>query len=125
MQIDKYNNYLTLALGGEVQSELKIEQFKNNYLQYFPSSKKNAILDVGPGKGEMLSCLKKEGYSNIEAVDISESVVHFVKGLGYKASLVKDLTSFLNNKVECFSLITMCDVVEHIPKDQILEILAL
>lgn len=122
--MDKYDNYIEYALGSEEQSMQKIAQFKKNYLQYFPVEKTETILDIGPGKGEMLSCLAESGYLNIEAVDISESVVNFIRKLGFRISRTNDLTSFLNTRKEQFALITMCDVVEHIADEQILDILS-
>jgi 2-polyprenyl-3-methyl-5-hydroxy-6-metoxy-1,4-benzoquinol methylase len=121
--IDEYKNYLTIALGSDGQSKLKLEQFTNNYARFFPENRDSKILDIGPGKGEMLSCLDKHGFSNIEAIDISESVVEFVTHLGYKVSLVDDLAAYLIANSGTFDLITMCDVVEHIPKHQILAIM--
>jgi 2-polyprenyl-3-methyl-5-hydroxy-6-metoxy-1,4-benzoquinol methylase len=121
--MNKYNNYLTLALGSDGQSEKKIEQFNNNYSRFFPENKSANILDIGPGKGEMLSCLNKQGFSNIEAVDISESVADFIEKLGYKCSLTNDLVAFLAENSNKYDLITICDVVEHIPKDQTLGIM--
>jgi 2-polyprenyl-3-methyl-5-hydroxy-6-metoxy-1,4-benzoquinol methylase len=121
--MDKYNNYLTIALVPDGQSVMKIEQFNNNYSRFFPDNKSAKILDIGPGKGEMLSCLNKQGFSNIEAVDISESVVDFIKKLGYKCSLTNDLVSFLAENSNRYDFITMCDVVEHIPKNQTLDIM--
>jgi spermidine synthase len=123
MIIDEYSNYLTIALGSEGQSKLKLKQFENNYTRFLPKNKNAKILDIGPGKGEMLSYLDTHGFSNIESVDISESVVEFVAQLGYKISLIDDLSVFLSANANTFDMITMCDVVEHIPKKQILTVM--
>jgi SAM-dependent methyltransferase len=122
--VNEYSNYLTIALGSDGQSKAKMEQFENNYTRFLPGNKNAKILDIGPGKGEMLSYLDKHGFSNIEAVDISVSVVEFVTQLRYKISLIDDLSAFLIANADTFDMITMCDVVEHIPKKQILNIMA-
>jgi SAM-dependent methyltransferase len=122
--INEYNNYLTLALGAGGQSKAKLEQFENNYTRFLPENKNAKALDIGPGKGEMLTYLDRHGFSNIEAVDISESVVEYVTQLGYQISLTDDLTSFLTEKADTFDIITVCDVVEHIPKKQILDVMS-
>lgn len=124
MMKSKYDNYLNIAFEGEGLSKQKIVQFEKNYTCFFPAEKDAAILDIGPGKGEMLSCLKNYGFSNTEAVDISESVVEHINKLGFKISLSTDLASFLSKRKKAFSLITMCDVVEHIPREQILDVLS-
>lgn len=120
--MDIYENYINIGLGSGVQTVAKIRQFEKNYIRFFPKDKGVDILDIGPGKGEMLSCLSGLGYTNLKAVDISASVVNFVKELGFNAYLANDLPSFL--KGQKYSLITMCDVVEHIPKNQAVEIMS-
>jgi SAM-dependent methyltransferase len=121
--MNEYDNYLTLALGTGGQSKSKLKQFENNYTRFLPENKTAKILDIGPGKGEMLSYLDKHGFSNIEAVDISESVVGYVTQFGYKISLIDDLASFLITNADTFDMVTMCDIVEHIPKKQILDVM--
>ncbi|MDR2563687.1 MAG: class I SAM-dependent methyltransferase [Prevotellaceae bacterium] len=120
---NQYDNYLAAAFEGEGQYEPKIKQFFNNYYRFFPKEKTARILDIGPGRGEMLTCLANQGFSNIESVDISESVVKFVSQLGYKISKSDDLEIFLSSYSDTFDMITMCDVVEHIPKNQILGVM--
>ena len=121
--INQYDNYLNTALGSDVQSEQKIVLFRKNYMQFLPKNKSIKILDIGPGKGEMLTMLSKAGYKNMEAVDISNSVVEYIKSIGYKITFTNDLCDFLNAHLNTFSLITMCDVLEHIPKNQTLKIM--
>ena len=122
--MDKYNNYIEYALGAGEQSKQKILQFKKNYSPFLPKDINSAILDIGPGKGEMLSFLAGNNYTNIEAVDISESVVNYIQNLNFKCTLTTDLSEFFKNRNDKYSVITMCDVVEHIPKDQILTIIS-
>jgi len=44
--------------------------------------------------------------------------------MGFKISLTNDLATFLSLHKDTFELITMCDVVEHIPKSQILTVMS-
>lgn len=122
--MDIYDNYLEIGLGAGVQSELKINQFIKNYSSYFPREKQASILDVGPGKGEMLSCLSKLGYTNIEGADISESVVKFIQSIGFKGIRTDNISEYLRSKPSHYSLITFCDVVEHIPKQEVVTIMS-
>lgn len=120
--MDIYENYINIGLGSGEQTVAKIRQFERNYKRFFPINKEVDILDIGPGKGEMLTCLSGLGYTNLQAVDISASVVQFIKALGFQGALANDLPSFL--KGQKFALITMCDVVEHIPKNLVIEIMS-
>lgn len=121
--MDKYDNYIHLGLGAGSQSETKIKQFTQNYSGYFPADQHAAILDIGPGKGELLTCLSRKGYTNLTGTDISASVVEYISKLGFQAVQSDNLCEFLANKQDHYAMITLCDVVEHIPKNQILEIM--
>jgi len=122
--MNQYDNYISEALGDGEQNELKIRQFKSNYSFFFPKDQDVKCLDIGPGKGELLTCLSVLGYYNIEAVDISKSVAEYISQLGHKITLTDNLTSFLTEHKDTYSLITMCDVVEHIPKANIIEVIS-
>lgn len=121
--MDKYRNYIEHALDGGEPSRLKIAQFIKNYSVYFPKDKNSNILDIGPGKGEMLMTLSSLGFTNMEAIDISQSVVDYVENLNFKCTISTNTVAFLQNKKEYYSLVTMCDVVEHISKDEILNMI--
>lgn len=121
--MDIYDNYLEIGLGAGTLSELKIKQFVRNYAQFFPTDKNAHLLDVGPGKGEMLTCLSRMGYTNLQGADISESVVSHIKSLGFEGVRTLNLVEYLQSKPNYFSMITFCDVVEHIPKDAIVSIM--
>jgi 2-polyprenyl-3-methyl-5-hydroxy-6-metoxy-1,4-benzoquinol methylase len=121
--MNPYDNYIHTALGNGAQSKQKIALFRKNYQQYLSKDKSIRILDIGPGKGEMLTMLSESGYSNIEAIDISKSVVDYIQLLGYKVTLATDLCEFLKANQNSFALITMCDVLEHIPKNQTIMII--
>ena len=122
--MDKYEDYVHIGLGTGGPSEIKIRQFERNYARCFPSDKAAAILDIGPGKGEMLTCLSRKGFTNLEGVDISASVVDFIGELGFEGSQSDDLSTFLEERKGKYDMITLCDVIEHIPKHQIVDILS-
>lgn len=119
--MDIYNNYLKFGLGKSKPSEEKIKQFQKNYSRYFPANKNARILDIGPGKGEMLLCLSKNGYKHVEAIDISDSVVEYCKDIGFNNVYKCDIVDY-SNEENRYDMITMCDVVEHIAKDNICDI---
>ena len=96
-----------------------------HHRKYFPSNKDAAILEIGPGFGAMLECLRKVcGYTNIAAVDISPEVVESCnKVLPGSTVLAEDTAAFLKNRPNKFDLILMFHILEHIPKDDIIPIL--
>jgi 2-polyprenyl-3-methyl-5-hydroxy-6-metoxy-1,4-benzoquinol methylase len=87
--------------------------------KYFPSEKDAAILEIGPGFGALIDCLRNRcGYTNVRAVDISPEVVNAVNQVVPDSTmLVEDTTAFLRNRPEAFDLVLMLHVLEHVPKD--------
>ncbi len=118
-----YDNYLDTAFDEHKQADFKIKQFEKNYWKFFPKNRDAAILDIGPGRGEMLTCLKNRGYNNIKAIDISSSIVTFCTQMGYECELVNNTTFYLKQHQQKYDLITLCDVLEHVPKGDVLELL--
>lgn len=102
---------------------MPLKQFKKNYFRFFPKNKNAKILDIGPGRGEMLTCLHNEGYVNLKAIDISSSITNFCINLGYDCELVVNTQSYLAQHKNTYDLISMCDVLEHIPKVKAIDIL--
>lgn len=118
-----FDNYLDTAFGEHMQADFKIKQFKKNYFHFFPKDKNAKILDIGPGRGEMLTCLYNEGYVNLKAIDISSSITDFCVKLGFNCELVENTQSYLEQHKNTYDFISMCDVLEHIPKANAIDIL--
>jgi 2-polyprenyl-3-methyl-5-hydroxy-6-metoxy-1,4-benzoquinol methylase len=95
--------------------------FYKNYSKFI-KSRKERILDVGCGMGHFLYFLKSFGCNNVTGIDVSAACVDFClsKGLGVQENLhVIDMVSFLEQKGACFDLVVMNDVIEHLPKEDI------
>jgi SAM-dependent methyltransferase len=90
--------------------------------QALPGDKGAHILDVGCGFGQLLSALQREGYSQAMGIDVNEVAVNAcrAKGLAVEQIMVQD---FATHSPQRFDLITMSHVLEHLPKDQIIEVL--
>jgi 2-polyprenyl-3-methyl-5-hydroxy-6-metoxy-1,4-benzoquinol methylase len=78
---------------------------------------------VGNGRGEMLSCMKDWGYENYLGIDISPSTIDFCKSLDLPCELVEDSTAYLTANPDSCDVITLLDVLEHIPKQEIIPFL--
>lgn len=120
------DSYLNVSASDYKQSEDKIKVFKYNYAKYFPIDKGATLLDIGPGLGEMLTLWKQLGYKNIMAVDVSREVVEYCKKMALgEVILITKFQDFLRGHKESLDLITMIDVIEHIDKNEILEVCSL
>jgi 2-polyprenyl-3-methyl-5-hydroxy-6-metoxy-1,4-benzoquinol methylase len=95
------------------------------YHDCLPTDKKSRILDIGCGDGKFLFFLKKNGYTEIEGLELSyrlaeEAAVH----VDCPISVVDDSIDFLKKKLKCYQTITLNDVLEHIEKKDTIEFLS-
>jgi 2-polyprenyl-3-methyl-5-hydroxy-6-metoxy-1,4-benzoquinol methylase len=92
--------------------------------RYFPADKGAAILEIGPGFGNLLAHLHSCGYQNLSAVDVSLEVVETCNEvLPGSTTLAEDTGEFLSQRPEKFDLVLMLHVLEHVPRDQIIPLL--
>lgn len=118
-----FDSYIENSFDGEKQATFKFKQFEINYKKYFPLSKDANVLDIGIGRGEMLSCYEKWGYQNYLGIDISPSTVKFCKSIGLNCQVVEDSGQYLKEHKETFDLITLIDVLEHISREFVVSFL--
>lgn len=113
-----FDNYIETSFGEFQQADFKLKQFNVNYRRFFPVDKNAAVLDIGVGRGEMLTCMKNWGYSQYQGMDISPSTINFCQTLGLHCSLAGDSLEWLRRYQGAFTLVTLLDVLEHIKKEQ-------
>ena len=118
-----YDHYVEHSFGERAQSLPKRCLFEYNYRDYFPVNKSSPVLDLGVGRGEMLSCMRDWGYSNYIGIDISSSTIGFCQSIGLACSRVENTESWLNQNANRFAFITLLDVLEHIPRNKCIEFL--
>ena len=117
-----FEKYIENSFDSHHQANFKFHQFELNYKKYFKKSVSLNTLDIGVGRGEMLRCMKKWGH-NYHGIDISPSTVNFCKKLDLSCELVDDTEFWLNNHQKQFDIITCLDVLEHIPKEHLINFL--
>jgi len=88
-----------------------------------PGNKNARILDIGCGFGQMLIRLREEGFSEISGIDIGNESVDFCKSQGLNVSQISSIPEFAAGCKDRYELIIMSHVLEHIPKDQVIETL--
>lgn len=117
-----FDNYVEISFDGFRQAKFKFRQFELNYRRYFPDDKSVAVVDIGIGRGEMLTCMRDWGF-NYRGVDISPSTVRFCRSLGLNCEAVEDTAAWLRSNENKFSIITCLDVLEHVPRDHTIDFL--
>jgi 2-polyprenyl-3-methyl-5-hydroxy-6-metoxy-1,4-benzoquinol methylase len=117
-----FDNYIETSFDGFEQAKFKFEQFEINYKHYFPEKNGMQVLDIGIGRGEMLTCMREWGF-DYQGIDISPSTVRFCQSLNLKCQIVEDTAAWLLNNKETFALITCLDVLEHVQREHTIEFL--
>lgn len=123
-----YENYEpTLSTGQLYNDENKEKKlmrryFERNYLSEFPTDRGISILDIGCGKGMYINACLENGYDNVTGIDLSLSNIDFCISQGYKVEQ-QDMMEFLVKKNNQYDVIMFNDVIEHLKKDEIFEIL--
>lgn len=96
--------------------------FKLNYLKHLPEDKGCKILDIGCGKGTFLLSSIKYGYKNVEGIDVSEENIDFCRKQNLKCLRIDGIT-FLKENLGIYDVIIFNDVIEHLTKNEIVEML--
>jgi SAM-dependent methyltransferase len=82
-------------------------------------------LDVGCGYGNFLYFLQSEGFTETRGIDLNSQQLEVARSLGVRNVQCCEGKEFLRSSVGKFDFISAIDVVEHMPKDQVLEFLDL
>jgi 2-polyprenyl-3-methyl-5-hydroxy-6-metoxy-1,4-benzoquinol methylase len=99
--------------------------FRSNYERYFREKPTDAkILEIGCNKGYLLKELFDRNYNELYGIDLSPLDIEKAKQVVPEAKLeCADAFEYLGEHKECFDLILMKAVLEHVPKDQVLPML--
>ena len=112
-------HYEAINPGGLHRSH--IEDYQSQFADFLPPDRKAKIVDLGCGKGFVVQFLLREGYENVLGVDVSPEQVEFGKNLGLPV-VHADALSFLRDN-KGFDLVICTDLVEHLGKDEIVDLL--
>jgi 2-polyprenyl-3-methyl-5-hydroxy-6-metoxy-1,4-benzoquinol methylase len=103
-----------------------IEYKKKIIEPFFPENRKIKVLDVACGFGMFLEAARRSGYENCEGQDISETATLYAKNKLHLNVTKSDLEIFLKSRQpESYDVITAINIIEHIKKDKIQEVLRL
>jgi 2-polyprenyl-3-methyl-5-hydroxy-6-metoxy-1,4-benzoquinol methylase len=103
--------------------ENSFSQFRQNYDRFIPSATGAKILDAGCGTGHFLYYLGKKGYTDFLGIDISPQQVDFCRKNVSKSVEQADAFEFLTEKKNTYDAIVANDLLEHIPKEELVKFL--
>lgn len=112
-------NYFTNESGGygyhqyELTSQLRLKTFEKWFkeIEPFLTKEKGTVLDIGCASGHFLELIKEKGWE-VEGIELDKEMVKKLKEKNIKVFSFP-FEEFVCNKK--YKLITMFDVVEHIP----------
>jgi O-antigen chain-terminating methyltransferase len=83
-----------------------------------------AILDIGCGRGEFLELLREHGVP-AKGIDLNEDMVHFCKERGLEVEQTNAIAFLEAQPDDSLGGVISCQVVEHLPTTEMIELLKL
>jgi len=126
-----YNSYIKTHLAHLTKPSLEdlkkqSHVFKARFGPFLPADRRSKILELGCGHGALLYFLKENGYTSVEAVDVSPEQVSLAQSFGFRNVACEDLMDFLQRcEPGSYQMVFMLDVIEHFRKDEIPGLLGL
>jgi 2-polyprenyl-3-methyl-5-hydroxy-6-metoxy-1,4-benzoquinol methylase len=120
-----FRDYLTrhyAHLGDQAKHrEGKKRQLLHTYGHLLPASRDAAMLEIGPGFGQLLEGLRRDrGYANAVAIDLSREVVDFCNGLlPGSTEYAGDTAGWLRANAGRFERIFVLHVLEHVARAEV------
>jgi len=116
---EKYHETFYKDLHGWRDYELTSKGYGEWYYDCLPADKNARILDIGCGDGKFVFFLQSKEYTGVEGMEISSQQAEEArKNVKCPIYVVDDAASFLQRKTNTYQMITMNDVLEHVPKQE-------
>lgn len=94
-------------------------------LPLLPSNREVTILELACGHGSFLKLLQNHNYSNAQGIDISADQIAKAKELGHNKVQCADISTFLSESSASYDVIVGIDIIEHLTKAELLNLLEL
>lgn len=101
-------------------SQLKLATHAHNLLPLVNNVPRDVpVLEIGPGLGELLVCLRQAGFRRIEACDGSPEIVEACAQRGLAVDLItSSIPDYLRAHDQYYGAIFMIDVLEHLTRSE-------
>lgn len=86
--------------------------------RWMPERRDIDVLDIGCGMGFAMLALKARGYRSVRGIDIDRSQIEACRRRQLDVELITEIGLYLADHPQRFGLVTMLDVLEHIPPAQ-------
>ncbi|CAI7976889.1 O-antigen chain-terminating methyltransferase [Frankia sp. Hr75.2] len=99
--------------------------FGRDIAAHLPADRRASILDLGCGQGHLVAEMQRHGYRHARGVDVSAEQVSIARHNGVTGVEQRDIRTALETSPEGFQVITALDVLEHLVRQEVLDILDL
>jgi 2-polyprenyl-3-methyl-5-hydroxy-6-metoxy-1,4-benzoquinol methylase len=126
-----YNGYVSsgqAAWSSDRSSQFLVRNypfFRQIIKKHLPESKEVVIADIACGHGALLFCLTQSGYHNVNGVDVSKEQIDLAHKLGVSGASCGEMSDFLRDKVAAFDVVFLMDILEHLERSELFEMLHL
>src|SRR5207253_5187599 len=97
--------------------------FRAQIGRFLPASLASSMLDIGCGPGRLVWFLQNEGYRDVRGIDISVEQVQVARSLGIANVICGEARDYLLEHTGEFDLILAFDVLEHLTKAEVVQML--
>lgn len=97
--------------------------YRSHFGPLLPDDRRAKILEVGCGSGALLLAMRDLGYGNLSAIDIAPGQVEFCRSMGFEDIQQADVLKFFDDRIEYWDAIVLADVLEHLEKDEVFQVL--
>jgi 2-polyprenyl-3-methyl-5-hydroxy-6-metoxy-1,4-benzoquinol methylase len=91
------------------------DRLKRYIFDWIPLDLKGPVLDVGCGMGFTVLAFRELGFTDCRGIDTDTAQIEACRRLGVDAEKVSDSIVYLTSRPEQFQVITLLDVLEHVP----------
>ena len=105
------------------------ESYYNDFLiprylmDVLPKNKNAKILDIGCGLGQYMVKLRELDYTSVLGIDISTEAINICKSKRLNAIQIPNINEFKVLESEKFDFAILSHVLEHLPKDKVIDTL--
>ncbi len=126
MKIDYTRYYLKWHQNTPEHRQRMVEMYRRLLSPFVPEHRDARILDVGCGMGFALSTLQSLGFSKVQGFDCDEGQIRACEQAGLNTCVVPnhETIQHLQSLTGQFDCILSLDVLEHIPRDIVLNVVS-
>jgi 2-polyprenyl-3-methyl-5-hydroxy-6-metoxy-1,4-benzoquinol methylase len=122
-----YENYATnfqdLSLSfDEANSRAWGKAYHHYFRGWLPTDKSASIVDIACGGGKLLHFFQELRYGDVRGVDLSPEQVRIARQVVPNVT-EENVLDYLGNNLGAFDLITGLDIIEHLNKSEVMQLL--